>query len=137
MLYAATMGVGDDVFVLDMGDPVKIDYLARQMIQLSGLTPDVDVEVVYTGLRPGEKLYEELWTDAEEPVPTENPGIRKTPSGQPLPDDLFDRVQELLAAADEGNMRVSWDELLGLVPDFEGMTRGQADKSPGEGTSHG
>jgi FlaA1/EpsC-like NDP-sugar epimerase len=136
VLFAATMGKGDDVFVLDMGDPVKIDYLARQMIQLSGLTPEVDVEIVYTGLRPGEKLYEELWTDAEEPVPTENPGIRKTPSGQPLPDDLFERVQELLAAADEGNMRVSWDELLGLVPDFQGMTRGEAEIAPSESTSH-
>ncbi len=86
VLYAATMGEGDDVFILDMGEPVKIDDLARQMIQLAGLTPGVDVNITYTGLRPGEKLYEELWTDAEEPVPTNNPGIRKTPSGQPLPD---------------------------------------------------
>ena len=49
-------GEGDDVFILDMGDPVKIDDLARQMIRLSGLTPDVDVAVEYIGLRPGEKL---------------------------------------------------------------------------------
>jgi len=137
VLYAATMGEGDDVFVLDMGDPVKIDYLARQMIQLSGLTPDVDVAIVYTGLRPGEKLYEELWTEDEEPVPTANPGIRKTPSGQPLPDDLFERVQELLAAADEENMRVSWDELLWLVPDFQGMTRGDAETVPDGSAPHG
>ncbi|HPF36602.1 MAG TPA: nucleoside-diphosphate sugar epimerase/dehydratase [Candidatus Krumholzibacteria bacterium] len=130
VLFAATMGEGDDVFILDMGDPVKIDQLARQMIQLSGLTPDVDVEIVYTGLRPGEKLYEELWTDAETPVPTGNPGIRKTPSGQPLPENLPAEVDALLAAARADNMRESWDHLLKLVPDFQGLTRDAAEEAP-------
>lgn len=135
VLYAATMGEGDDVFILDMGDPVKIDQLARQMIQLAGLTPEADVEIVYTGLRPGEKLYEELWTDAEKPAPTKNPGIRKTPSGQPLPEDLEARIRRLLEAAGEGNMRECWDELLGLVPDFMGHTQEAAERPPEIGTA--
>ncbi|MDR3441058.1 nucleoside-diphosphate sugar epimerase/dehydratase [Telmatospirillum sp.] len=63
------------IFVLDMGEPVKIVHLARQMIRLAGLRPDVDVKIVYTGLRPGEKLFEEIFHGAEAPVPTELDGI--------------------------------------------------------------
>jgi FlaA1/EpsC-like NDP-sugar epimerase len=65
ILEAAAIGQGDEVFVLDMGDPIKIDYLARQMIRLAGKKPDEDVQVVYTALRPGEKLSEELFHDQE------------------------------------------------------------------------
>jgi O-antigen biosynthesis protein WbqV len=66
---------GGKIFVLDMGRPVKIIDLARQMILLSGLQPDKDVEIKVTGLRPGEKLYEELFHDSEPPVPTETDGV--------------------------------------------------------------
>lgn len=66
VLQAATMGKGGDIFVLDMGTPVKIDDLARQMIELSGLKPGVDIEVEYIGLRPGEKGFEEISLDGEE-----------------------------------------------------------------------
>ena len=65
ILEAAAIGQGDEVFVLDMGEPIKIDYLARQMIRLAGKKPDEDVQIVYTGLRPGEKLSEELFHDQE------------------------------------------------------------------------
>jgi FlaA1/EpsC-like NDP-sugar epimerase len=70
VLQAAAMGKGGELFVLDMGEPVKIADLARDMIRLSGLEPDVDVEIKYVGLRPGEKLYEELITAGEGIVPT-------------------------------------------------------------------
>ncbi|CAA7621845.1 Capsular polysaccharide biosynthesis protein CapD [Candidatus Terasakiella magnetica] len=63
------------IFVLDMGEPVKIVHLARQMIRLAGLRPDVDVKIDFTGLRPGEKLFEEIFHGAEPPVPTERQGI--------------------------------------------------------------
>lgn len=63
------------LFVLDMGEPVKIVHLARQMIRLAGLRPDVDVKIAFTGLRPGEKLFEEIFHGSEPPVPTEKPGI--------------------------------------------------------------
>jgi FlaA1/EpsC-like NDP-sugar epimerase len=70
VLQAGAMGRGGELFVLDMGEPVKIADLARDMIRLSGLEPDVDIEVKYVGLRPGEKLYEELITSGEGVVPT-------------------------------------------------------------------
>ncbi len=72
VLQACAYAQGGEVFVLDMGDPVRIDDLARNMIRLSGLEPDVDIPIVYTGLRPGEKLYEELLMQDE--------GLDKTPN---------------------------------------------------------
>lgn len=66
IMQAGAMGQGDEIFILDMGEPVKIVDLARDMIRLSGLEPDKDISIVFTGLRPGEKLYEELLTEGEE-----------------------------------------------------------------------
>lgn len=70
VLEAVTMGSGGEIFLFDMGKPVKIDDLARKMIKLSGLEPDRDIQIKYTGLRPGEKLYEELLTKKENTLPT-------------------------------------------------------------------
>jgi FlaA1/EpsC-like NDP-sugar epimerase len=70
IMQAAVMGQGGEIFVLDMGEPVRIGYLAEQMIRLSGKTPGEDIEIAYTGLRPGEKLYEELFYAQEEYKPT-------------------------------------------------------------------
>ena len=70
VLEAATMGNGGEIFLFDMGQPVKIDDLARKMIKLSGLEPDKDIEIKYTGLRHGEKLYEELLAKKENTLPT-------------------------------------------------------------------
>ena len=70
VLEAATMGEGNDIFVFDMGEPVKIDDLARKMISLAGLQLGKDIEIKYVGLRPGEKLYEELLKDEENTLPT-------------------------------------------------------------------
>ncbi|SFI09376.1 polysaccharide biosynthesis protein [Halpernia frigidisoli] len=75
VLQAGTMGKGGEIFVFDMGQPVKIVELAKRMIRLSGLKPDEDIDIVFTGLRPGEKLYEELLSDDSKTQPTHHSGI--------------------------------------------------------------
>jgi len=99
VMLAGTYAHGGEIFVLDMGDPVKIDTLARNMIKLSGFKPDVDIKIVYTGLRPGEKLYEEKLM-AEE-------GLKKTDNdlihiGCPIPfetDHFLQQIGDLMNAA--------------------------------------
>ena len=70
VLQAGAMGKGGEIYVFDMGEPVKIVDLAHRMIKLSGFEPHVDIKIIYTGLRPGEKLYEELLSDDATTVPT-------------------------------------------------------------------
>jgi len=82
VLNAGTMGKGGEIYVFDMGEPVKILDLAKRMIKLSGFEPDIDIKIIYTGLRPGEKLYEELLSDDAKTLPTshEKIMISKDPS---------------------------------------------------------
>ncbi len=130
VLFAAAMGTGGEVFILDMGDQVMIDDLARQMIRLSGLTPDVDVQIKYIGLRPGEKLYEELWAEGEEPRQTDNPDIlvaRRQAIDSPF---VGEGVSRLVVAAGSGDREALWRELLNLVPDFQGQTGLEAELPP-------
>ena len=70
------MSTGNQIYVFDMGESVKIDDLARRMIQLAGYTPDEDIKINYSGLRPGEKLYEEVLSDHENTLPTNHSRIR-------------------------------------------------------------
>ena len=76
VMEAATMGTGNQIFVFDMGEPVKIDQLARRMITLAGYVPDKDIKIEYSGLRPGEKLYEEVLSNKENTLPTFHERIR-------------------------------------------------------------
>ena len=76
VLQASTMGRGGEIFVLDMGEPVKIVDLARNLILLSGLRPDEDIRIEFTGIRPGEKLYEELHTFEESTLPTRHKKVK-------------------------------------------------------------
>jgi FlaA1/EpsC-like NDP-sugar epimerase len=75
VMQAGAMGRGGEIFVLDMGEPVKIVELARDLIRLSGMSPDRDIEIVFTGMRPGEKLFEELAVDEENVDKTKHPKI--------------------------------------------------------------
>ena len=76
VMEAATMSTGNQIFVFDMGESVKIDDLARRMIQLAGYTPDKEIKIEYSGLRPGEKLYEEVLSNSENTIPTDHNRIR-------------------------------------------------------------
>ncbi len=99
VLLAGTYAHGGDIFVLDMGSPVKIDTLARNMILLSGLKPDVDIKIEYTGLRPGEKLFEEKLMAEEGLKTTANDMIH---IGVPIPIDttrFFEQLDDLMDAA--------------------------------------
>lgn len=99
VLTAATFGGGGRVFVLDMGTAVKIDDLARNMIRLSGLKPDEDISIVYTGLRPGEKLYEERLMDEEGLTTTSNELINIGKRIEIDEDVFLEQLKELLPAA--------------------------------------
>lgn len=97
VLNAGTMGSGGEIYVFDMGDPVKILELAKRMIKLSGFEPDIDIKIIYTGLRPGEKLYEELLSDNTRTLPTshEKIMISKDPS---MPFSEIDELTDLVIA---------------------------------------
>lgn len=97
VLQSAALGAGGEIFVLDMGRPVKIADLARQMIELSGLKPDKDIQIEFTGLRPGEKLFEELIHVGENLTPTTHPKIVRFVS-QPVPLKEARRHLEILNA---------------------------------------
>ena len=92
VLQASRLGQGGEVFVLDMGEQVKVVDLARNMIVLSGLVPDQDIQIVYSGLRPGEKLYEELFEETEQVEPTPHVKIRRAISASAIQSDRLDRA---------------------------------------------
>lgn len=117
VLQAGAEASGGEIFVLDMGEPVKIDDLARNMIKLSGFEPDVDIKIVYTGLRPGEKLYEELLMDEEGLKSTDNKLIH---IGQPIKFDeekFFSRLEELEKAMSDDSLPVR-EIIAELVPTY-------------------
>ena len=127
ILQAGTYAKGGEIFVLDMGEPVKIDTLARNLIKLSGLRPDIDIEIRYVGLRPGEKLYEEKLM-AEE-------GMRTTPNklihiGSPIPfdpDEFLGQLQMLMEAAYNESPDIK-QLVADVVPTYKQDTSGDAAK---------
>jgi FlaA1/EpsC-like NDP-sugar epimerase len=121
VLQAAALGQGGEVFVLDMGEPIRIEDLARDLIKLSGLEVGRDVDIVYTGLRPGEKLYEELVATGESYVPTRHAKIVRTHNGVDGgggSQALRDAVQELIRLAAQGNEPEIRGKLQLIVPEF-------------------
>lgn len=117
VLQAFTMGHGGEVFLLNMGEPVKILDLAKDLIRLSGLEPGRDIEIVYTGLRPGEKLSEVLWDDGVEQLPTAHPEISKLGDTETLSGDrLMTVVEELIEDAQAGNVEALVQLLDEVIP---------------------
>ena len=119
VLQAASMGRGGEIFVLDMGDPVRILDLARDLITLSGFRPDEDIKIEFSGIRPGEKLYEELAINGENVARTAHPKIG---IWQNLPVDLgwlVPRIDALLSQADEICRDEAREALRAIVPEFQ------------------
>jgi FlaA1/EpsC-like NDP-sugar epimerase len=119
ILQAGTMGKGGEIFVLDMGEPVKISYLAEQLIRLSGKKPREDIEIVYTGLRPGEKLYEELFHESEKLAGTTHPKILLANSRSMDFAQLEQVLDKLALACGTDDERQIYGLLSELVPEHQ------------------
>jgi FlaA1/EpsC-like NDP-sugar epimerase len=119
VLQASSMGEGSEVFVLDMGEPVRILDLAANMIRLAGLVPGEDIEIEFTGLRPGEKLYEELRYDHEHTLPTPHNKIGRFRSESRNPRYIARWLADLQLFLAEGNADAIKAHLLLLVPEYQ------------------
>jgi FlaA1/EpsC-like NDP-sugar epimerase len=117
VLQAGLMGQGGEIFVLDMGDPVKITDLAREMIRLSGLSED-EIKIEFSGLRPGEKLFEELLADGESTLPTPHSKLRIARPGEPLAQGWIDPVLLWLRSAEAPDEATIKQELHRLIPEY-------------------
>lgn len=118
VLQAGTMGKGGEVFVFDMGEPVKISYLASRMIELAGLEINRDIKIKYTGLRPGEKLYEELLSDKEETLPTPHEKIRVARVQNNVYGELLPHIEELIKIAYAAEIVPTVCKMKEIVPEF-------------------
>src|SRR5207249_11640170 len=118
VLQAGAMGEGGEVFLLDMGEQVRILDLARQLVRMAGLREGEDIEIVFTGLRPGEKLYEELHSDAERTRITRHERILVWDLDARDEESLLNEVAELEALAHEGNPGAIKRQLRRLVPEY-------------------
>jgi len=121
VLQASTMGTDSEVFVLDMGEPVLISELARNMIRLTGLVPDEDIEIRTTGLRPGEKLFEEIHLEDENHLPTPHEKISRFNCRSMSPAYLtrwLEQLQGLLRRRDRDGVL---DHMKLIVPEYQGL----------------
>lgn len=136
VLQASVVGVADPqgqppeledggIFVLDMGKPVKIVDMARRMIRLAGLRPDEDVEIRFTGLRPGEKLFEELFHGQEPPRPTQFPGLLVATPRTTDAVQVGQAIDAIAAAARDGQAEAALAQLDRLVPEFDHNPEGK------------
>jgi FlaA1/EpsC-like NDP-sugar epimerase len=118
ILQAGAMGQGGEIFILDMGTPVKIVDMARDLIRLSGLEPEVDIPIEFIGLRPGEKLYEELITADENAQPTRHPKILMLKGSACDLNLLNGKIRELSNLAAAQNAGLIRSKLQEIVPDY-------------------
>jgi FlaA1/EpsC-like NDP-sugar epimerase len=119
VMQAGLMGSGGEIFVLDMGEPVKIVDLARDLLRLSGLEEGQDIDITFTGLRPGEKLYEEVLFGDEDVRQTQHPKVIRVLASEP-PESVETEIDDLvrlatLSPSDEARIRQA---IIRLVPDF-------------------
>ena len=118
VLQAGALGHGGEVFLLDMGEPIRIVDIATDLIRLSGLSVGADIEIRFTGMRPGEQLYEEMFFSAENVLPTDHPKVLRARNGI-LPEGVMRRIEALIDAAEAEQSDEQLRHLLRtLVPDF-------------------
>ncbi|MGN6398382.1 MAG: polysaccharide biosynthesis protein [Mucilaginibacter sp.] len=118
VLEAGTMGTGGEIFIFDMGEPVKIADLANKMIKLAGLQPEKDIKIVYSGLRPGEKLYEELLNDGENTMPTYHEKIKISKVIEYSYAQVNNDINELLALNKQNDILGVVNKMKEIVPEF-------------------
>ncbi len=118
VMEASTLGEGGEIFVFDMGEPVKILDLARNMIRLAGYTPEKDIRIVFTGLRPGEKLYEELLNQKETTIPTTNEKIMVARVREFDFDVVSPEVDQLIATSKQTKPFMTVKLMKQLVPEY-------------------
>ncbi len=118
VMDAAAMSDGSEIYVFDMGTPMKIADLAKRMIRLAGFEPDVDIEIKYTGLRPGEKLYEELLSTEENTIPTKHHKIRIAKVREYTYTDLLDKFDEMNELAIAVKVDDTVKLMKAIVPEF-------------------
>lgn len=119
VLEAGTMGEGGEIFLFDMGESIKIVDLAIKMIQLSGLKPHIDIKIKFVGLRPGEKLYEELLSDASVTMPTHHHKILIAKEERHQYDEIQQKVAELVRSVKELDTKVTLELIKDLVPEYQ------------------
>jgi len=118
VLEAGAMGNGGEIFIFDMGEPVKILDLAKKMIKLSGLTLGKDIQINFTGLRPGEKLYEELLNNTENTIPTYHPKIMIAKVPDLIPENVIPKINRLIETLPEHNNFKVVSLMKDIVPEF-------------------
>jgi FlaA1/EpsC-like NDP-sugar epimerase len=121
ILQAGAMGKGEEIFVLDMGEPVRIQDLAEQMIHIAGLTPGKDIEIVFTGLRPGEKLYEEIFHERENLQSTQHAKLFLAGSRKVDWHWLTNELDNLTKAATSRDVPSLISHLRRIVPEYKGV----------------
>jgi FlaA1/EpsC-like NDP-sugar epimerase len=119
VLEAGTMGKGGEIFIFDMGKSVRIVDLAKRMISLSGLTLGKDIQVRFSGLRPGEKLYEELLNSKENTIPTHHPRILIAKVREYNADEVAHQINELIELSRSGNEKEVVRKMKAIVPEFK------------------
>ena len=119
VLEAGVMGNGGEIFIFDMGNPVKIVSLARKMIKLAGFIPEVDIKIEYTGLRPGEKLYEELLNNKEKNIETHNPKIMIATVQEYGFDEITAQIDELIDISSNSKDFLTVAQMKKIVPEFK------------------
>lgn len=133
ILQAGAIGNGGDIFVLDMGESVRIRDLAEKMIELSGLQPGHDIQIVYTGLRPGEKMHEELFYDKEQLQGTAHPKLLLANSSPPPFAEVLARLDELIPVMQRHDGETAKTMLCRLVPEFQPQTATPVSENAGFG----